>query len=48
MIVLGATLSRLAHNNFPFLISVAVLDISIATALLLSSHLFWKQGVPEE
>ena len=42
MIVTGATLSRVAHNNYIFLISVAILDISIATALLGSSYVFWK------
>lgn len=43
MIVLGATLSRLAHGNFPFLLSVAALDISLATALLGSSIVFWQE-----
>jgi len=43
MILFGATLSRLAHGNHPFLIGVAVLDISIAVALLGSSHHFWKR-----
>jgi hypothetical protein len=43
MIATGATLSRLAHGNYPFLIGVATLDFSIATALLASSYVFWKQ-----
>jgi hypothetical protein len=43
MILVGATLSRLAHNNYLFLIGVAVLDLSIATALLGSSYVFWQQ-----
>jgi hypothetical protein len=43
MILVGATLSRLAHNNYPFLIGVAILDLGIAIALLGSSHVFWKQ-----
>jgi len=43
MILVGATLSRLAHNNYSFLISVAILDLSIATALLGSSYVFWQQ-----
>jgi len=43
MIVLGAALSRLAHGNYPFLIGVATLDLSIAAALLGSSRTFWKQ-----
>jgi hypothetical protein len=42
MIITGATLSRLAHGNYPFLISVGILDISLATALLGSSYVFWK------
>lgn len=43
MILTGATLSRMAHGNYPFLIAVAVLDFSIATALLASSRIFWRQ-----
>lgn len=43
MILAGATLSRLAHHNYPFLIGVAILDLSLATALLGSSYIFWKQ-----
>ena len=43
MIATGATLSRLAHGNHYFLIGVAVLDFSIAIALLWSSNIFWKQ-----
>jgi hypothetical protein len=43
MIVTGVTLSRVAHNNYIFLISVAILDISIATALIGSSYVFWKE-----
>lgn len=42
MILFGATLSKLAHNNYLFLICVAIVDISIAVALLWSSRLFWK------
>ena len=42
MIALGAALSRLAHGNFPFLISVAAMDIGLSTALLGSSVHFWK------
>ncbi len=42
MILVGATLSRLAHNNYIFLIGVAILDLSIAIALLGSSYIFWK------
>jgi hypothetical protein len=43
MILGGASLSRLAHNNYVFLISVGILDLSIAVALLGSSYVFWKQ-----
>ena len=43
MILVGAILSRLAHNNYPFLIGVAILDLGIAIALLGSSCVFWKQ-----
>ena len=43
MIVIGSTLSRMAHGNYPFLIAMVTLDFSLATALLGSSHVFWKQ-----
>lgn len=43
MILAGATLSRLAHNNYSFLIGVGILDLSISVALLGSSYVFWKQ-----
>jgi len=43
MITAGVTLSRAAHGNYPFLIGVATLDITIATALLSSSIIFWKE-----
>ncbi len=43
MITTGAVLSRLAHGNFAFLLSVAILDLSIATALLGSSPVFWEE-----
>lgn len=42
MITTGATLSRLAHGNYYFLIGVTILDFSIAIALLWSSNVFWK------
>jgi len=44
MITLGSYLSRVSQGNHTFLVSVAVLDISIGTALLLSSYVFyvWK------
>ena len=43
MIAGGATLSRMAHGQYGFLIGVAIVDLSIATALLSSSYVFWKR-----
>ena len=43
MIILGSTLSRMAHGNYPFLIAMVILDFSLATALFGSSYLFWQQ-----
>ncbi|MBC8336263.1 MAG: hypothetical protein ISR59_03200 [Anaerolineales bacterium] len=43
MIGTGVTLSRMAHGSFPFLLSVAALDLSIATALLSSSVVYWQE-----
>jgi hypothetical protein len=43
MILAGATLSGRAHNNYTFLVGVAILDLSIAIALLGSGYVFWKQ-----
>lgn len=42
MILTGATLSFLAQGNYPFLLGVAGLDLTIAIALLGSSYVFWK------
>lgn len=47
MIAGGATLSRLARGDFAFLIAVAVLDLSIGTALLGGSYVFWKRKTQE-
>lgn len=44
MVITGATLSRLADGNYLFLIVVAVADLSIGVALLVSSRAFWMQG----
>jgi len=44
MMLLGAALSRAALDNFSLLLFVVALDLSLATALLGSSPLFWKQG----
>ena len=43
MIIIGSTMSRMAHGNYPFLIAMVTLDFSLATALFGSSHVFWKQ-----
>ncbi len=43
MISLGSSLSRLAHGDFPMLIAVAVVELSVATALLGSSACFWRE-----
>jgi hypothetical protein len=43
MMLAGATLSRLAHGNYAYLIAVGILDLTLATALLASSYLFWKR-----
>lgn len=43
MIILGSYLSTSAHGNYSYLLSVAILDISIGVALLASSTAFWKR-----
>ena len=43
MISAGATLSRVAQDNYLFLCGVAALDLTIAVALLGSSYVFWQQ-----
>ncbi len=43
MILLGSYVSRLAHGNYTAMISVAIIEISLATALLTSSNCFWKK-----
>jgi len=42
MIALGSTLSYAAQGNYPFMIGMAILDFSLAVALLGSSYIFWK------
>ena len=44
MILAGATLSNLAHGNYPFLLGIATLDLAIAIALLGSSYVFWHNS----
>jgi len=48
MIMAGAALSKLAQGNYPFLLGVAGVDITIAIGLLGSSYVFWlDQGIEE-
>jgi len=43
MIILGSFISQLAHGNYSMLITMVVIEVSLATALLGSSHCFWQQ-----
>lgn len=43
MIGSGIILSRLAYTSLAVLIGVAVLDLAVGTALLASSHVFWRE-----
>ena len=43
MITFGATLSRLAHGHYLFLLGVSVLDFSVGGGLMVSSYVFWKE-----
>jgi hypothetical protein len=43
MISLGAYMSRIAEGNYFMLIDVAIVDLSIATALFGSSLCFWRK-----
>jgi hypothetical protein len=45
MILVGATMSRLAAGHYRPLIGVATLDLSLAIALLGSGLIFWRQRV---
>jgi hypothetical protein len=42
MIIIGSTLSRMAHGNYPLLIAMTIVDFSLATALFGSSYVFWQ------
>ena len=44
MIAAGATLSRMAVDNYGMLIGVTILDYSIGVALLASSYVYWQEG----
>ncbi len=46
MITAGSLLSKMAHGHYSSLLAVGALDLSIATALLGSSHQFWKERRP--
>ena len=48
MILAGAVLSKLAHGNYSLLLCVATLDLAIASALLGSSCVFWKQEISHQ
>jgi hypothetical protein len=43
MILVGAALSKQAQGNFSFLISVAIVDFSLAFALMVSGRRFWQR-----
>jgi len=43
MIILGSYISHLTHGNYPALIAMATVEVSLATALLGSSTCFWKK-----
>jgi len=43
MILLGSFISRQAHGHYSMLITMALIEISLATALLGSSVCFWKK-----
>ena len=45
MIIIGSTLSRMAHGNYPFLLVMVIVDFSLATALSGSSFVFWQRQV---
>jgi len=43
MIFAGVFMSRAAQGNYRLLIFLALLELSIAVALLVSGHCFWKR-----
>jgi len=43
MVLLGSFISRQAHGNYSMLVTMALIEISLATALLGSSFCFWKK-----
>jgi len=44
MVLLGATLSKLASGNYPALLALVMLDISIGIALLMSIRTFFRHS----
>ncbi|MCP3675729.1 MAG: hypothetical protein GY829_14850 [Gammaproteobacteria bacterium] len=45
MILLGSYLSKFAQGNYIMLISMAIIELSIAIALLGSGHCYWKRNI---
>ncbi len=43
MILLGTYLSKLIQGDYVMLVALAIVELSIATALLISSHCFWRR-----
>jgi len=43
MIILGSSISRLAHGSYATLMTMAIIEVSLATALIGSSNCFWKK-----
>ena len=43
MIAAGVALSRMSHGNYPLLLAVALLDLSVAIGLIGSSYVFWER-----
>ena len=43
MILLGSFVSQLAHGNYTALMMIAIVEVSLATALLGSSTCFWEK-----
>lgn len=43
MVTLGTLISKLSQDNYEVLVGMAILEISIATALLLSGDSYWRK-----
>ena len=46
MVLVGGTLSNLAHGSYYLLLCIAILDLTIAIALLGSCYVFWSENPP--